>query len=70
MTFDNQNDKEFAMSGSRTRDLMASGRLQKPLITKDAIKKIILGGGQRYLSPERRFDAILYFSSDIFGVES
>jgi len=70
MTFDNQNDKEFAMSGNRTRELMASDRLQKPIITKDEIKKIILGGGHRYLSPERRFDAILYFSNDIFGVES
>lgn len=70
MTFDNQNDKEFAMSGNRTRELMASDRLKKPIITKDEIKKIILGGGHKHLSPERRFDAILYFSNDIFGVES
>jgi hypothetical protein len=67
MTFDNQNDKEFSMTGIRTRDLMACERLQKPLITKDEIKNIILGGGQKYLSPERRFDAILYFSNDLFG---
>lgn len=67
MTFDNQNDKEFSMSGARTRDLMTCDRLRTPLITKDEIKNIILGGGQRYLSPERRFDAILYFSNDLFG---
>lgn len=70
MTFDNQNDKEFSMSGARTRELMSCDRLRKPLITKDEIKKIILGGGQKYLSPERRFDAILYFSNDLFGDKS
>lgn len=69
MTFDNQNDKEFSMPGTRTRELMACDRLQTPRITKDEIKQIILGGGQKYLSPERRFDAILYFSNDLFGVE-
>lgn len=67
MTFDNQNDKEFSMTGVRTRELMACDRLLKPRITKDEIKRIILGGGQKYLSPERRFDAILYFSNDLFG---
>lgn len=70
MTFDNQNDKEFSMPGTRTRDLMACERLRTPLITKDEIKNIILGGGQKYLSPERRFDAILYFSNDLFGEAS
>ena len=70
MTFDNQNDKEFSMPGTRTRELMACDRLLKPRIAKDEIKQIILGGGQKYLSPERRFDAILYFSNDLFGVPS
>lgn len=37
-----------------------------PCIRKDEIKNIVLGGGQKFLSPERRFDAILYFSADIF----
>jgi hypothetical protein len=45
---------------------MACERLVKPSIRKDEIKKILLGGGHKFLSPERRFDAILYFSSDIF----
>lgn len=66
MTFDNQNDKEFAISGSRSRELMACARLNKPIVTRDEIKNIILGGGQKFLSPERRFDAILYFSTDLF----
>ena len=66
MTFDNQNDKEFAISGTRSRELMACERLVKPIIERDEIKNIILGGGQKFLSPERRFDAILYFSTDLF----
>lgn len=67
MTFDNQNDKEFAISGTRSRELMACARLAKPAIARDEIQHIILGGGQKFLSPERRFDAILYFSTDLFG---
>ncbi|OYT91210.1 MAG: restriction endonuclease [Burkholderiales bacterium PBB3] len=67
MTFDNQNDKEFSIAGSRSRELMACPRLTRPAISKDEIKNIILGGGQKHLSPERRFDAILYFSTDLFG---
>ncbi len=69
MTFDNQNDKEFAISGGRSRELMACERLVKPAIARDEIQNIILGGGQKFLSPERRFDAILYFSTDLFGGE-
>ena len=67
MTFDNQNDKEFSISGTRSRELMSCARLLKPAIAKEEIQNIILGGGQKYLSPERRFDAILYFSTDLFG---
>lgn len=70
MTFENQNDKEFAISGGRSRELMACARLVRPIIAKDEIKNIILGGGQKFLSPERRFDAILYFSTDLFGTTS
>jgi HindVP restriction endonuclease len=70
MTFDNQNDKEFAISGGRSRELMACARLIKPIVARDEIKNIVLGGGQKFLSPERRFDAILYFSTDLFGATS
>lgn len=66
MTFDNQNDKEFAISGTRSRELMACARLVKPAVQREEIQNIILGGGQKFLSPERRFDAILYFSTDLF----
>ena len=45
---------------------MRSARLETPIILKSEIKKIILGGGQELLSPERRFDAILYNSPELF----
>ncbi len=66
MTFDKQSDKEFAISGARSHRSMTCARLTQPLIHKDEVKNIILGGGQKFLSPERRFDAILYFSKDLF----
>lgn len=57
MSLGNQTDKEFAISGNKTHSYMKCKRLTKPIIHKNRIKKIILGGGQKYLSPERRFDA-------------
>ena len=66
MTYDNQNDKEFAISGTKSRLLMSCERLVRPVVNKSEIKNIILGGGQKYLSPERRFDAIIYYSNELF----
>lgn len=66
MTYDTLNDKEFSCPGRKTNAYMSCKRLLKPTITKTEIKKIVLGGGQKYLSPERRFDSILFFSKDIF----
>jgi hypothetical protein len=40
--------------------------LTRPRITKGQIKEIILGGEQNLLSPERRFDAIVFNSPDLF----
>lgn len=66
MTFDTLGDKEFAVNGHKTNKYMSCARLVKPIVQKKEIKSIVLGGGQKYLSPERRFDAILFFSTDIF----
>lgn len=66
MTYGPLNDKEFSMSGAKTNPYMACERLLKPTITKGEIKKIVLGGGQKFLSPERRFDSILFFSKELF----
>ncbi len=67
MSLGNQTDKEFAISGNKTHKYMHCDRLTKPIIRKSQIKKIIIGGGQKWLSPERRFDAIIYFSTDLFN---
>ena len=45
---------------------MLCDRLISPVIKKSEIKNIILGGGQNLLSPERRFDAILFNSPSLF----
>lgn len=66
MSLGSQTDKEFAISGNKTHNYMKCERLTKPIIHKQQIKEIILGGGQKYLSPERRFDAIIYFSTGLF----
>lgn len=66
LSYNTKNDKAFSTNGKRTHPLMACPELTRPRITKDAIRKIILGGGQNLLSPERRFDAILYNSPDLF----
>ena len=67
MTYNTKNDKAFAVSGSVTQPYMASPELKKPRVSKDELKKIILNGGHQLLSPERRFDAIIFYSSDIFS---
>ena len=60
------NDKAFAASGLQTWPIMNSKELVHPRISKWEIKNIILGGGQNMLSPERRFDAVIVNSPDLF----
>ena len=66
LSYNTKNDKAFALSGRVTRAFMQSEILSKPRITRDEIKNIILNGGQNLLSPERRFDAIIFNSPDLF----
>ncbi len=66
LSYDTKNDKAFSVNGRVTHPYMKSDILTKPRITKNQIKDIITGGGQNFLSPERRFDAILVNSSEIF----
>jgi hypothetical protein len=66
LSYNTKNDKAFAVSGRVTQAYMKSPSLTKPRIRQSEIKNIILGGGQNLLSPERRFDAIVYNSSDLF----
>lgn len=65
-SYNTKNDKAFSSAGNVTHPYMDCNRLHKPIITKSEIRKIILGDGQKLLSPERRFDAILYSSPDLF----
>jgi len=66
LSYNTKNDKSFAVSGRITHKYMACAELTKPRIEKKDIRKIILGGGQNLLSPERRFDAIIYNSPELF----
>lgn len=60
------NDKAFALPGSKSQKFLQSPEALSPRISKFEIKNIILGGGQNLLSPERRFDAVLVNSPDLF----
>ncbi|WP_071525305.1 HindVP family restriction endonuclease [Spirulina subsalsa] len=66
LSYNTKNDKAFAASGTMTNKFMRCDRLTTPRIKKDEIKNIILGGGQHLLSPERRFDAIICNSPELF----
>lgn len=65
-SYGNANDKAFALNGSRSHKFLTCEELTHPRIKKSEIKKIILGGGQNLLSPERRFDAVIVNSPDLF----
>ncbi len=66
LTYNTKNNKAFASSGNVTSRYMSCPELTKPRIKKSEIKNIILGNGQELLSPERRFDAIIYNSPELF----
>ena len=69
LSFNTKNDKAFSIGGKGTYPFMKSVFLEKPRIKKGEIKNIILGGGQNLLSPERRFDAIIYNTPSLFEEE-
>lgn len=65
-SYGNANDKAFSLPGSRSYPFLAGPELTHPRIHKNEIKNIILGGGQNLLQPERRFDAVIVNSPDLF----
>lgn len=67
LSYNTKNDKAFASAGNVTNRYMSCERLKEPAISKTEIKNIILGGGQNLLSPERRFDAIIFNSPELFA---
>ena len=66
LSYNTKNDKAFASAGNVTNPYMSCENLTYPRIKKNEIKNIILGGGQNLLSPERRFDAIVFNSPELF----
>ncbi|MCA0458208.1 MAG: HindVP family restriction endonuclease [Chloroflexi bacterium] len=67
MSFNTKNDKAFAVNGMVTRALMNSLELVHPRIQRDEIRNIILGNGEKLLSPERRLDAAIMNTTGLFG---
>jgi hypothetical protein len=62
-----RNDKSFSASGKVTHRYMTCPELTQPRVKRSEVKNIILNGGQRYLSPERRFDAIIVNTPGLFN---
>ncbi|MBS1937448.1 MAG: HindVP family restriction endonuclease [Bacteroidetes bacterium] len=66
LSYTMKNDKAFSVAGRKTNALMACEELTKPRVGKHRLKEIILGGGQNLLSPERRLDALIVSSPELF----
>ena len=66
LSYNTKNDKAFAVSGTGTNSYMSCDELTRPRVPKEAVKEIILGGGQNHLSPERRLDAAILSTPGLF----
>lgn len=66
ITLNNKNDKAFASSGARTLPYMRSAALARPRMPKSIVGDLILGHGERFLSPERRLDAAILGTPGLF----
>ena len=66
LAYNYKTDKAFAISGKLTNPMMRCEELTRPRISKYEIKNIILGDGQKLLSPERRFDAFIVSHPELF----
>ena len=65
-TREEMNDIFSDIPEALTNPLMRCDELTKPRISKYDIKNIILGDGQKFLRPERRFDAYLVSHPELF----
>ena len=61
-----QSDKAFSLNGRGTYPYLHCKELSEPRLKKGEIRNIILRGGEKLLSPERRFDAIIANSPELF----
>lgn len=69
LTYNTKNDKAFSITGIGTHRYLSGPELTKPRITINEIQNIILGGGEKFLSPERRFDSVIVQAPGLFDVE-
>jgi len=65
-TYGTKNDKAFAVSGRITNKYMICPELITPRVRRDELRNIILGGGEKFLSPERRLDATILSMPELF----
>jgi len=63
MAYGLQTDKEFSLPGLATLPYLNTPRRLNPALGKDVVAEVILNGGEKRLSPERRFDATIYFTA-------
>lgn len=63
MAFGHQTDKEFALPGQTTKNYMDTPRRINPVLSRSVVADVIINGGEKKLSPERRFDASIYFTA-------
>jgi len=70
MTYGYQSDKECALNGSITSQYLRKPPFTGARIRKEAVTEIILHGGENQLSPERRFDATIFFTAkELFEIQ-
>ena len=62
MSLGSQTDKAFSISGSKSILYLLHRRLERPQFPPVVLSKLILNGGEGKLSPERRFDAIIFYT--------
>lgn len=63
MSYSQQSDKSFSVSGLVTNECYPDKYVSSPRIPKSALTKIVLNGGHKCLKPERRFDATIFFQT-------
>lgn len=67
--YNTRNDKAFSVTGKLTHPYLKCNELTQPRVPKEALREIILGGGQNFLSPERRLDAAIVTTPGLFSLK-
>lgn len=71
MSLGKQTDKSFSISGATTIQYMRHPHLKRPRFNAAVLRHLILHGGENKLSPERRFDATVFYTCrELFGSSS